>query len=423
MFSLAIKKNGTSATKQANHFDGNIPFVTPSDLDGRKTISESKRCLSKAGLAKIQSSIIPQKSVMVSCIGSDMGKVALSGLMCCTNQQINSIIVDKKRFDPDFIYYNLLTRKEELRGLAGGSAQPILNKTHFSSIDIYIPSLHEQYAISEILGKIDDKIELNRQINATLEGMAQAIFQSWFVDFDPVHAKTKGHKPASMSDKVVALFPDSFEDSELGKIPSTWQVTTIGETLKTVLGGTPSRSRKEYWENGTIPWINSGKANEFRIIEPSEYITKAGYDNSATKLNPKRTTVIAITGATLGQISMVEIETCTNQSLVGILGNNAIPDEFVYFWVKEHLNDLINRQTGGAQQHINKENVNDLTILFPPRKVINHYVSVVSSFFDRISQNCFLNKSLSRIRNILLPKLLSGEISIKSAEKQASEAI
>ena len=131
---------------------------------------------------------------MVSCLGSDMGKAAVAGRTSITNQQINSIVVDSGD-DPLFVYYSLSVRKAEIRSAASGSAQPILNKTAFGRLAILLPPQDEQRAIAHILGTLDDKIELNRRMNETLEAMARALFKSWFVDFDPVRAKAEGRDP------------------------------------------------------------------------------------------------------------------------------------------------------------------------------------------------------------------------------------
>ena len=138
----------------------------------------------------------------------------------------------------------------------------------------------------------------------------------------------------------------------------------LGNVFKCLLGGTPNTSKAEYW-NGNVNWINSGEVNNLRICKPSKMITELGMIKSATKLLPKGTTVLAITGATLGQISLLEIDSCANQSVVGILENNIYGKEFIYPLVNYHIKDLISHQTGGAQPHINKDNIESLTIKLP----------------------------------------------------------
>jgi type I restriction enzyme S subunit len=216
----------TPSTSTDSYFGGSYPFYTPSDMDGRKFMDATKRTLSSEGIESIKGSIIDAGAVMVSCIGSDMGKVAIAAQQGATNQQINSILVSDQ-FDPEYIYYELSTRKDALQMLAtSGSAQPILNKGHFCQIEIRVPLLKEQKAIAHILGTLDDKIELNRQTNETLEAMAKALFQSWFVDFDPVRAKVEG-RPTGLPEEISELFPDSFEEAELGEIPMGWEIAAI----------------------------------------------------------------------------------------------------------------------------------------------------------------------------------------------------
>src|SRR5205807_23431 len=143
--------------------------------------------------------------------------------------------------------------------------------------------------------------------------------------------------------------------------------------------------------------------------------------SSATKLLPTRTTVIAITGATLGQVSLTEITTCANQSIVGVIGGDGLPSEFIYFWVKENIEHLLAWQTGGAQQHINKNNVNDMPVVCPTRQVVTAYLGLVRPVFDRIRSCCFETLTLAALRHTLLPKLISGELRLKDTERFVSE--
>jgi type I restriction enzyme, S subunit len=207
---------------------------------------------------------------MVSCIGSDMGKTAISERRCVTNQQINSIIVTVD-FDYKYVYYNLSQRKDEIRGREGGSAQPILNKGLFGQLPISIPSLPEQKAIAHILGSLDDKIELNRRMNETLEVMAQALFKSRFVDFDPVidnalaagneipdelkeRAEIReglGHVRRTLPEEVRKLFTDEFEYTEkMGWIPKGWKISTVGNEFNVTMGQSTPGTR--YNDKGDV---------------------------------------------------------------------------------------------------------------------------------------------------------------------------
>ena len=189
----------------------------------------------------------------------------------------------------------------------------------------------------------------------------------------------------------------------------------IKEVSKCVLGGTPSRAKSEYWK-GNINWINSGEVNNFRIIDASEKITELGLQKSSTALLPKGTTVLAITGATLGQVSRLEIDSCANQSVIGIIPNNIELNNYIYLSIFNTINDLILKQTGGAQQHINKNDVETHEIIIPNDKLLKKFDERTRSMFDKISMTCFENKRLEQLRDTLLPKLMNGEIDLDNIE-------
>lgn len=231
---------------------------------------------------------------------------------------------------------------------------------------------------------------LNRRENDNLEQQAQALFKSWFVDFEPFKS-------------------GKFVESELGMIPEGWKALKLGDVCSCILGGTPNRNNPDYW-NGDIAWINSGEVNNFRVTKASEFITQLGLNNSATKLLPKNTTILAITGATLGQISILEIESCANQSVIGILENADMKVEYIYPLIGHNIRNLIANQTGGAQQHINKQNVEELLVVVPSTEVLRNYTKTVKPIFKMISNNCFETMTLEKLRDTLLPKLMSGKL-------------
>ena len=302
--------------------------------------------------------------------------------------------LDEEKVNPRILKYFTHSKQyyDWVRSFDTGGTRGNINAKTFASMPIVLPPRKIQDRIASILSSLDDKIEVNRRINENLEAQAQALFKSWFVDFEP--------------------FKDGeFVESELGMIPKGWRVGKLGDACKCVLGGTPSRNKDEYW-NGDIAWINSGEVNEFRITKPSEYITKEGLENSATKLLPKKTTVLAITGATLGQVSLLEIESCANQSVIGVLENEMIPYEFIYPLINESIKVLISNMTGGAQQHINKNNVEQLDIIIPDNKTIQNYKHILQPIYAQIGINCFESRRLATLRDTLLPRLMSGELKV-----------
>ncbi|OXZ26685.1 restriction endonuclease subunit S [Finegoldia magna] len=323
------------------------------------------------------------------------------------NIRINSGMLIIRNFDNsiDTEYLYVLMRsnfmKQRYKERISGSVQNQLPIRDFKKIKIPIPDLHSQIIIKNVILTLDSKIEINNKIISNLESQAQAIFKSWFVDFEP--------------------FQDGdFVESELGMIPKGWEVKELGEVADCKLGGTPSRKKREFW-NGDIPWINSGEVNKDRIIEPSEYITEDGLKNSATKLLKRKTTLVAITGATLGQVSLLEIDCCTNQSIIGIEPNEKIPYEYIYLFIKNNINKIISNQTGAAQQHINLNDIRTSKIIIPQSRIMTEYVKIVSLLMSKVEKNYFENTKLAELRDALLPKLMAGEIDVSNIKIEGEE--
>ena len=315
-----------------------------------------------------------------------------------------------------FLFYALSSIY--VRPYLSGSVQPKLTQENLNRIELPYPAISERRAIARVLGSLDDKIELNRRMNRMLEEICRALFKFWFVDFGPVRAKMeerwkKGESLPGMPADMWDLWPNEFQDSEIGEVPKGWGVSNLGNETLTLLGGTPSRAEPSYWAEGTVGWINSGEVNRFRIVKPTEWITELAVSKSAAKLLPPHTTVLAITGATIGKVSISEIPTTTNQSVIAVLPTANLPTEFIYFWVRNRMPDLIAGQTGGAQQHINKNDVNNLLLLLSPKAVMNRFLAIAGPLFSRIRSNEFESLLLAELRDALLPKLLSGEIRVK----------
>lgn len=365
-------------------------------LNYGKSLVSSKRqfgnvpVYSSAGITGFHNeALVPSKGIIIGRKGV-VGSVFYSSIPFFCIDTAYYIEPSEDKYNLKYLYYSLKSLR--LENLNEDTAVPGLNRNTALSQKFLFPPLFVQKQIASVLSTLDSKIELNNAINNNLEAQAQAIFKSWFVDYEPF----KNGK---------------FIDSELGKIPEGWEIKNLGNVCKCILGGTPSRSHSEYW-NGNIPWINSGKINEFRIISASEFITELGLLKSATKLLPKKTTVIAITGATLGQVSLLEIDACANQSVVGVLENKTIPYEYIYPCILYNIHEIISHQTGGAQQHINKDNVETLNIIIPPKVILEKYKSIVGHLYAKITNSVFESRRLAQLRDALLPKLMSGEIDV-----------
>ena len=292
----------------------------------------------------------------------------------------------------DFLFYLLMNKDffEKTNLLARGAAQPDLPHSLFNSIEITYPDISTQQNITKILSNYDSLLENYQKQIKLLEESTQRLYKEWFVDL-----RFPGHENTKIVDGV----------------PEGWSYMKIKDRYKTVLGGTPSRSINNYW-GGDISWINSGEINKLRIINPSEKITIDGYNNSSTKLMPIHTTILAITGATLGQVSYTEIETCANQSVVGIIDEKNTTNEYLYLNIYNNIHSMINKATGGAQQHINKDIVNDYCIMLPNEDILIEFRKKIKPVFNAIKNYLFTIEKLTEARDRLLPKLMSGEIEV-----------
>lgn len=296
---------------------------------------------------------------------------------------------------------------------ATGSTFPNVSKEQIQEIRCAIPPLAEQKAIAGVLGALDDKIEQNRQMNATLEAMARAIFQSWFVDFDPVRAKMDGRAPAGMDAETAALFPDSFEDSPLGPIPKGWKMGTIGDNCLYIQnGGTPRRDKMDFWDRGTIPWLTSGEVRQAIITNANNSITELGFSESSAKWVPSYSTVVALYGATAGQVSFITLPLTTNQAVCSL-----IPKKFCSFYnymcMRNATSELENKAVGSAQQNISKQIVEETKIILPSLLILKKFELLVKPLFTNWISNINQSRTLADLRDALLPKLLSGELSVE----------
>ncbi|MCD6457130.1 MAG: restriction endonuclease subunit S, partial [Methanophagales archaeon] len=249
---------GTPSTKDKDNFGGDISWITPKDLSNYKYryIKKGTRNITEKGLKNSSAKLLPKGTVLLT-TRAPIGYVVIAENEVTTNQGFRSLIPNKKTTS-EFLYYQLKLNTERLKSNASGTTFGELAGSRLKAIKFTFPSLQEQTSIAKILSDLDLKIELLQKQNKTLEAIGQAIFKHWFVDFEFPDEEGKPYK--SSGGEMVFY-------EELGKeIPKGWEVSKIGTKLKVILGGTPDRTKKEYW-NGDVNWINSGKVNEFRITE------------------------------------------------------------------------------------------------------------------------------------------------------------
>ena len=438
-----IKTGKTPASSLGDGFGGTVPFVTPGDMNGQKWITDTDRCLNERGLASVSSSLMPARSVAVSCIGSDMGKASLLSRPSVTNQQINTIAVDESRFNAEFVYYDLSVRQQELKAAASGSATPILNKGHFSAFEISIPPRATQDKIAEILGKLDDRIAVNRRINQTLEAMAQAIFQSWFVDFYPVKAKiaakAEGRDPlrAAMSAicgksdpeldglspeqydllaATAAMFPDEMKESELGSIPKEWTLQSAETLAEVGIGKTPPRKEPQWFTEGEGDWrwvsIRDMGASGVFQQRSSEFLTADAVSRFNVRVVPDRTVLLSFK-LTIGRVAISDGPMVTNEAIAHfkLPSNATISSEYLYLYLKVFDYSTLG-STSSIADAVNSKTIRELPIVVASGDVIDRFTKSVAPLFEEMRNRQNEIASLGATRDALLPKLLSGEIEV-----------
>ena len=323
--------------------------------------------------------------------------------------------------NPRFAYYLLQTL--DLAAFNSGSAQPSLNRNFLYSIPLKIPRPVEQYGIVDVLKSLDDRITLLRETNATLEAIAQALFKSWFVDFDPVRAKMEGRPPEGMDEATAALFPDGLETSELGEVPRGWRQQTFRDTIQIIGGGTPKTSNPDFW-GGDIPWfsvVDAPRSSDVFVIDTEKYITDAGLHGSSTKLLPVGTTIISARG-TVGKLALTGRAMAMNQSCYGLRGK-AGDTYFTYFSATRLVQQLQQRAHGSVFDTITQETFAGIHVAYPQPPVIEAFDVAVSPLMARIRENLFQAQTLSTLRDTLLPRLISGQLRLPEAQALAQEAM
>lgn len=323
------------------------------------------------------------------------------------------IIQGNERAITKFLYY--FFQDADIFGYITGSAQPKLNQENLNRIPIFCPPIHEQEEIARILGALDDKIELNQCMNQTLEAMAQALFKSWFVDFDPVTARAEGRALFGMSAETAALFPAEFVNSELGAIPKGWRIVTAGEMVTAVGGTTPSTGNSAFWNGGRISWATPrdlSKLNDPVLLETERKITPAGLKQISSGLLPTGTLLMS-SRAPVGYLAISEIPVAINQGFIAMLCNKGVPKEYVLQWLNENMETIISHANGTTFMEISKTSFRAIPGILPPEPLLLKFAEIAGKYHRMVVENLRQSRTLASIRDSLLPRMLSGEVRVK----------
>lgn len=387
-----VCSGGTPKSTNLSYYGGEIPWLNTKEIDFNRIYSTEKT-ITDSGLNNSSAKWIVPNTVTVAMYGATAGKSCIVKVPMTTNQACCNLTINDEAADYEFVYYTLKNDYTTLASLANGGAQQNLNAQIIKDYVLQMPSLADQRRIASILSSLDRKIELNNKINADLEEMAQAIFKNWFVDFEPF----KNGK---------------FVDSELGMIPEGWKVGYLGDMGAVVCGKTPSKSNSNYY-GGDIPFIKIPDMHGNVFVESSEdRLTELGSLSQIKKLIPPYSLMVSCI-ATVGLVSINTKPSHTNQQINTVIPHNKSALFYLYQYIKNNEELLKNMGRGGTTTlNVNTRSFSNIRLLIPSEIALEQFHRVVEGLFKKIELNLHESRTLSTLRDTLLPRLMSGELEV-----------
>ena len=398
----------TPPTNNSNNYGGEIPFLTPSDDLSTVYVESTAKMLSNLGVRSVKKCLLPPRSVCVSCIGSDLGRVILTKVETVTNQQFNAIIPHSE-FNSEYLYYYLTSLEKYFKELSASSTSvPIINKSQFSQIEISLPKLSEQEVIAQCLSVIDRKIALNREINRNLEAMARQLYDYWFVQFDFPDENGKPYK--SSGGKMV------WNEKIKREIPEGWDCMNIGNYAQ-CKGGYAFKS-KDFGNEG-LPVIKIGNIHEDYTLSMADCLKVTGLYNHQFTTN-KYDLVIAMTGATIGKFAISPSKYWVNQR-VGRFDLGDRPLERLGYLFNSLKQQYFRKQVfqiagGCAQPNISNDQIDSILILKPTDILLDKYNKTCMPLLRLLIKNILEIELLIEKRDTLLPLLMNGQVSVMPSE-------
>lgn len=345
--------------------------------------------------------------------------------------RINSGMVifrpDQARIDPYYLYLFLRSKNfnDQVAFLTSGSAQPQLPIRDMNRVEMPLPPLEDQRKICSILRALDDRITLLRETNATLEAIAQALFKSWFVDFDPVHAKAEGRQPEGMDAPTAALFPDSFEESELGLVPKGWAVKPVGDAVDCLGGGTPDTKEASYWEPAEHCWTTPKDLSGLQspvLLRTERQLSTLGLAKVSSGLLPAGTLLLS-SRAPIGYLAIAQMPVAVNQGYIAIPSGGVLSPVYMLFWCRQNMEGIKGRANGSTFMEISKKAFRPIPALVPTADVLDAFANIAEPLFERLIENERQAQTLTQLRDTLLPRLISGQLRLPEAQEQLEDAL
>ncbi|MBO4221924.1 restriction endonuclease subunit S [Bradyrhizobium neotropicale] len=338
------------------------------------------------------------------------------------NQRIGKVVRRSDDVDLRFLYWVMRSKayRDEVLASATGSTVKHTSPTKILAFQFLLPPLHEQRAIGSVLCALENKIHCNRRMNETLEAMARSIFKDWFIDFGPTRAKTEGRAPY-LAPEIWALFPDFLDDEER---PQGWTSSTIGEEVDVIGGSTPSTKEPEYW-NGDIAWATPKDLSSLRspvLLATERQITDLGLSQIGSGLLPIGTVLLS-SRAPIGYMAIAQVPTAINQGFIAMICRKRLSNVFVWLWTRANMDRVLQNANGSTFQEISKTNFRPIAVTVAGHDILRAFDETVNPLFERVVTNEKEINSLATIRDLLLPKLMSGAIRVKDGQKIAEAAL
>lgn len=442
---IEIIGGGTPKRSENKYWNGDIPWLSVADFNNDfRYVNDSIEHITELGLQKSSTKLLNKDHLIISARGT-VGCLAQLSVPMAFNQSCYGLNGKEGILDNGFLYYFLKNNISELKQKTHGAVFDTITRDTFEHIQISYPDLGTQKEIAKILGSFDDKIELNTQINQTLEQIAQALFKSWFVDFDPVRAKVQalsdglsleqaelaamqaisGKTPEELTalsqtqpDRYAELaetakaFPCEMVEVDGGEVPKGWEMKALSDLGQIICGKTPSKSNKEFYGDA-VPFIKiPDMHNQVFITQTTDNLSVVGANYQSKKYIPAKSICVSCI-ATVGLVSMTSKPSHTNQQINSIIPDDEQSCEFLYLSLKQpsmtkYLKDLASG--GTATFNLNTSTFSKIEIITPSKEIIYIFQKKVVSIFEKTLSNPIENKRLTEIRDLLLPRLLSGEI-------------
>jgi type I restriction enzyme S subunit len=392
-----IVGGGTPSKANSEYWDGDIPWASVKDMkEGRYRLSRTEDYITKEGLNNSATNLIPKGTVITS-TRMGLGRVFINDVDMAINQDLKALFPKRSVYN-EYLLRLIAANAGLLESLGSGTTVKGVRLEQLMAVNVLLPPLPTQRKIATILSAYDDLIENNLRRIEILEEMAQNLYREWFVKF-----RFPGHQHAR------------FTDSPLGRIPEGWEVVAFTEIADVLSGGTPKTTVPEYW-GGLIPFFTPKDAPEsFYVTNTEKAITEIGLSKCNSKLYPRDTVFITARG-TVGKVVMPSMDMAMNQSCYALRGKEGISQLYLFLTSRERI-DYLKKNTGGATfDTIVVETFRRMLVAKPASQVIVEFSQLIKPGMELILNILKKNNILSRTRDLLLPRLISGEVDVSELD-------